>query len=575
MSQRLRRSPAWGFPALLVLYLAWLLFRAWQARNLPAMAVDLVPRSTWDAFAWLRGLVRRELVVLGLYFLLGLLTPPATGRWIASGIRSRRGLLWLAWFVFGLATIATCSTIAWSAPPPVGTLLLPVVCYLAGVRLSAAAQGGPRPFARAAAQLGGLLLLLVATAGVATRMAVSAAPLDFDATATGADAKRQLAQRIRATRLPDDQPQQLQLADTEINALLASALGFGSDTRQARVQFAPSSFAARVSLALPREREPGQFLNLQMAGRLAISDGRLDLGIQEMTLGRLAAPGLLLQTLSSSLYAMLMDDPQTRRIIQAVMKLNLNPGTMDLSFQPGALGRQVVPSLAQLLWARPDVAVETGIYLGHLLGMFPGLPAEADRLGLMMQGAFALAAERSEHGDPVRENRAALLALAILLGHPDLEPFVGELLDPGQKVEARQMIGSVALRGRQDWARHFLVSAALVLLSDEPTSDRIGLLKEQLDAQDGGSGFSFADKLANFAGTRLATAAIRDEAGARNVQARLAAGFDVDALFPPADGLTEGISAAEFQDRYGGLEGAGYRQAIDEINRRLSLLPPL
>ena len=79
-----------------------------------------------------------------------------------------------------------------------------------------------------------------------------------------------------------------------------------------------------------------------------------------------------------------------------------------------------------------------------------------------MQAAFALAVERSAHNDPLLENRAALFALAILLGHSDLEPFVGELLDPEQKIQARQMIGTVALRGRQDWARHFLVSAALV-----------------------------------------------------------------------------------------------------------------
>jgi hypothetical protein len=68
---------------------------------------------------------------------------------------------------------------------------------------------------------------------------------------------------------------------------------------------------------------------------------------------------------------------------------------------------------------------------------------------------------------------------------------------------------------------------------------------------------------------------MRDEASARDVQARLARGFEVDAFFPPADGLSENISAADFQQLYGGLNGLGYRKVLDEINRRLSTLPPL
>ena len=135
------------------------------------------------------------------------------------------------------------------------------------------------------------------------------------------------------------------------------------------------------------------------------------------------------------------------------------------------------------------------------------------------------------------------------------------------------MVGTVALRGRRDWTRHFWVSAALVLLSNEATSDRIGLLKEQLDSQDGGSGFSFADMLANAAGTRFAIAAIRDQSSARAMQARLARGFDLDAFFPPADGLPENIPAAEFQKRYGGVSGPRYQAIVDEINRRLDTLP--
>jgi hypothetical protein len=277
--------------------------------------------------------------------------------------------------------------------------------------------------------------------------------------------------------------------------------------------------------------------------------------------------------LSSFVYATLMDDPQIRRIIEAIVTLNTEPGAINVVFESGALGRQVVPALVQLLWERPDVAFETGLYLRQLIALNERLPADADRFGLLLQEAFTMAAERSTVQDPVLENRAAIFALAILLGHPDLEPFVGELLDADLQAQARRMVGTVGLRGRRDWTRHFWVSAALVLLSNEATSDRIGLLKEQLDSQDGGSGFSFADMLANFAGTRFAIAAIRDQSSARAMQARLARGFDLDAFFPSADGLPENIPAAEFQKRYGGVGGPRYQTILNEINRRLDTLP--
>jgi len=53
------------------------------------------------------------------------------------------------------------------------------------------------------------------------------------------------------------------------------------------------------------------------------------------------------------------------------------------------------------------------------------------------------------------ENRAAIFALAILLGHLDLEPFVGELLEPDLRAQASRIVGTVTLRGRKDWTRHF------------------------------------------------------------------------------------------------------------------------
>ena len=72
------------------------------------------------------------------------------------------------------------------------------------------------------------------------------------------------------------------------------------------------------------------------------------------------------------------------------------------------LGRSTA---AQLLWERPDVAAETGIYLRHLIAVYDGLPPDADRFGALTQAAFALALERSADHDPLLENRSAIFAL--------------------------------------------------------------------------------------------------------------------------------------------------------------------
>jgi hypothetical protein len=568
-------NPIWIWRAILGLYLVYLLYRALQARNAPFVQVDWAFQSSDEFIAWLRGLAWRELVVFGLSFVLGLLTPPASRSAMASENRPRRWRVWLGCCGFGLTTIALCFAIAWNEIPPFGPLLLPFLSYLVGIRLSSAALRGARPFAWAVGQLGVLLFLLLATTATMAGKALSTAPMDFEISGMGMAAKRQLAQRIRDTRPRENQPRHLHLTDVEINAIVNSALGRGGAQSRASVQFEPSTFAALASLAVPRRLGERQFVNVQLAGHLSIDEGHLDLGMQEFRLGNLSVPPILLRLLSSSLYATLMDDPQIRRIIEAVVTLNTEPGAINFVFRSGALSRQVVPALVQLLWERPDVAFETELYLRHLVATYERLPASADRFGLLLQAAFTMAAERSTAQDPLLENRAAIFALAILLGHIDLEPFVGELLDPDLRAQANRVIGTVTLRGRKDWTRHFWVSAALVLLSNEATSDRIGLLKEQLDSEDGGSGFSFADMLANAAGTRFAIAAMRDQSSARALQARLARGFELDAFFPAADGLPEDIPAAEFQSRYGGVGGRHYRTIVDEINRRLDALPQI
>ena len=92
-SKSLTPNRIWIWRGILGLYLVYLVYRAWQARNAPFVQVDWAFQSSDEVIAWLRGLVRREIIVFGLSFGLGLLTPPASPPATAGENRSRPWLM--------------------------------------------------------------------------------------------------------------------------------------------------------------------------------------------------------------------------------------------------------------------------------------------------------------------------------------------------------------------------------------------------------------------------------------------------------------------------------------------------
>ena len=126
------------------------------------------------------------------------------------------------------------------------------------------------------------------------------------------------------------------------------------------------------------------------------------------------------------------------------------------------------------------------------------------------------------------------------------------------------------MRGRNDLARHFWVSAALTILADESRSMTVGITKELMDATPGGSGFSFVDLTADRAGTLFAVAATKDAKSAREMQLKIRRGVSIPDFFPEIEGLPEGISSDVFQTEYGGLGGVETNRVVDEVRRRLA-----
>jgi len=185
-------------------------------------------------------------------------------------------------------------------------------------------------------------------------------------------------------------------------------------------------------------------------------------------------------------------------------------------------------------------------------------------LGFYLSTAFSFAEKRSLIGEnPADENKASLLALAIFLGSTNFNSVVGAIDE--ETLQTCQPSGNkIVLTNRDDLRLHFIYSAALKVISDSGISFAIGELKELLDSQEGGSGFSFADLAADRSGIRFAELAL-DRSGALRIQHMAAELIQEKVFFPSIAALPEGIPQRIFEER-GGIESDYYKKYLAIID---------
>lgn len=178
--------------------------------------------------------------------------------------------------------------------------------------------------------------------------------------------------------------------------------------------------------------------------------------------------------------------------------------------------------------------------------------------------------QRSSDSDAVEHNRAAILALAIFVGHHRVANFVGDVQPNADK--ALKPASPPTLRGRNDLARHFIISAALKVLSEQGVTLAIGEFKELMDRAMGGSGYSFVDLTADMAGVAFADAGTSPHTAIdfQNVLSELRGDDDI---MPPIDGIVEGLSKAEFVKQFEKVDSEAYLQEVEKIKTRLSAIP--
>ena len=318
---------------------------------------------------------------------------------------------------------------------------------------------------------------------------------------------------------------------------------------------------AQVSVSLPvRLGALQRFVNLHAVLR----EGASLPEVQSLRVGRLPVPGWVGDLLLERAIRAFVTAEGHRMATEAVRKVAFGEGRLAVTYvlEPG-VGERLRAELVS-----PGDSDRLRAYQTRLAESIAPLPARAPvRMEELLAPLFGLAGARSDGGDPVAENRAALLVLAFFANGRGLQAIV-----PAAASWPRPAPRAVLLAGRQDLARHFAVSAAVAAHAGAPLADAIGLYKELEDAR-GGSGFSFDDLAADRAGTRFGELAAGGRGPARELQRRVLAGDAARGLLPPVADLPGALQEREFLQRFGGVGAPAYERELERIERRIGALP--
>ncbi|GAB4353647.1 MAG: hypothetical protein Kow0060_04270 [Methylohalobius crimeensis] len=342
-----------------------------------------------------------------------------------------------------------------------------------------------------------------------------------------------------------------------------------------RVVVTPLKLDIALTLVLPAN-PVGRYLNL----RAGLMPSHEELQLMPLTLGRLKLPGKMTLWILRHGTDILLGDHQGSTLINTIEAVYL---TRDKVIVAIASMPRVRSGLAQLS-ARLD-QIQTRFsplgdpetiraYYARLAEIRQREPRQRPAsLASYLSPLFQLAQKRAQTGEEAAaENQAAILALALYFGDTRLERILGPVRT-GKLLFHQPRRWGVQLAKRHDLMLHFILSAAIKIITDRGMAMAVGELKELLDTSSGGSGYSFADLAADRAGIRFAQAATDPAGGAQRMQKLLAGHADENRFFPDITGLPEGFTKEAFTQRFQSLESPAYRTMVKEIDTRIERLP--
>jgi hypothetical protein len=171
---------------------------------------------------------------------------------------------------------------------------------------------------------------------------------------------------------------------------------------------------------------------------------------------------------------------------------------------------------------------------------------------------------------------AFLVGASVALDTADLfrkNPVTGPLwrtIESNAERDRRlKVLGSPTIFNRHDSCQHCFDSAALVAVRGVAAAELAGVLKELLDSQKGGSGFSFADLASDMSGVAFGRWVLANP----DRLAKLAESFSVADFAVPPDGLVEGLTYEQFSSQFGSVADQRFKDEQDKLRKRVRDLP--
>jgi uncharacterized protein YfiM (DUF2279 family) len=311
-----------------------------------------------------------------------------------------------------------------------------------------------------------------------------------------------------------------------------------------------------MSASVPLPRNPvGRFINTEAV----LSPSSPLPHFERLRVGKVPLPAWLADWLLDRFLITYLGEEAYNSARNAIMQVRIGDSNIAVTYQWQS---NLQDQLRTALLA-PAEQERLRVYQERLTGVTRSLKSPNVSLIDLIHPLFETAQQRSQKGDPVAENRAAIFVLTFYVNDKSLEAVISSAKD-----WPHPMRYQATLNGRHDFSQHFIVSAALAANAGTPLSDAVGLYKEIEDSR-GGSGFSFNDIAADRAGTRFGEWAVQS---AGNLQRRLAGGISERDLMPPTEDLPEFMAEAEFKRRFGGIDAPPYKHMMAEIKRRIAAL---
>ncbi|MFB3081551.1 MAG: hypothetical protein ACE1Y1_07300 [Nitrosomonadaceae bacterium] len=320
-----------------------------------------------------------------------------------------------------------------------------------------------------------------------------------------------------------------------------------------------ANHSAHVLLSIPTPGNPlGGYLNLEatLIETAGIPQPR------SVHVGKLVLPDLLTDMFMPQLIRWLRQSPEYRLGLDALQKIRISRNELNVVYHwKGGFSQDMRTSIV-------SEQEREHLFLYHSLlteNSRRGVAATVS-LAEVLPPLLRLATERSAKGNALAENRAAILVVTFYTLGRSLKSLIPEAATWPSPVWR-----TVTVSGRNDFAKHFMVSATIAAYADTALSDAVGLYKELEDSRTG-SGFSFNDIAADRAGTRFGEKAVASKDLAQQLQQRVASGLRDSDLMPPWSDLPEFMPEVEFKRRFGGIGTPAYQQMMQEIDQRVSIL---